>query len=135
MIVGILCWALCAPFNTLAVQPDSHVTFNGTQLGWYVDNEDPTQAQDVSTYLSEGWLVVAGIPPYGPWPRFPGAINAREYYPVRSPRQTRFRPPRARAYILQWRFAWPGHLPPTARQRKALLHLVRLRNPLLVLLY
>lgn len=148
MLLGAFCATCALALGQLAIGPaivtdpgrTIPITQNGVEIGWYVDNEEPLQASLVAEHIIQGWgTVVAGI-----WPAceshpdqscgFPGAINAREFYPF-GLGETVSQLPTASSYIVQWSFAWPGSPPPTKAQRWKLLCAARARRPQLILLY
>jgi hypothetical protein len=92
---------------------------DGARIGRYVDNEDPTQQQDVAVYRSQGTaFVLAGIAEGDAGRRVTGAVNALEWYPWPA-WGLETAPPRGYpAYILQAGFSWPSSRAPTAAEIK-----------------
>lgn len=105
-----------------------------TPVGSYVDDTTPHECQVVTEQrLLGASLIIAAQAPYSHL-TCAGALTAKEWYPPYGSCRYRSlrRPPRARAYILQRRFAWPGCKPPSARQRRRILGLVKRKHPLFV---
>ena len=138
---------------------DSH----GRTIGWYVDDQTndypgpPSSARPAPAVASgvkwgkqancvawdhkvyPGMLIIAGI---GQWNtswtfRRWRAVDAQEWYPVCGRRWIMGRPPRRRAFIMQWNYVWPW-CGPTPRMQIAELEkqLGNLRpRPTLILHY
>jgi hypothetical protein len=103
----------------------------------YVDDQDPRQAADVAALVARHVPTVAGISMARPWQRFPGAINAIEWYPYSNycAWANPFPPP-AQAYILQRRFTWKGsRTGATWRQQRQLFRRAMKHHPYLIIFY
>lgn len=110
---------------------------NGTVAGVYLDDTTSNLPYWVTQATAKYPLVIVGQAPNGPCLATGTAICAQEWYPY----DCRFEPGAwgpirpARAYILQWFFAWPGCGPPTAAERSALLSDIQALHPLYIFTY
>jgi hypothetical protein len=131
MLAGTLVGYFCAACAALTIH-GSVLQLAGFPVGAYVDDTTPAQCEVVAAERVLGVpLVIAGQAP-GSHLSCPGAIMAKEWYPSGCSYRSLRHPPRARAYILQWRFAWPGCRRPSLRRRVHLLGLVERKHPLFV---
>lgn len=106
-------------------------------VGRFVDDTTTNESTVIQEEYAAGVpLIIAAIPPGTPHVRFAHALNAQEWYPYNSGYAPRsWGPmPRARAYILQWRFSFTGP-PPTLRERMKLLRQARRSRPMLIIGY
>ena len=110
---------------------------NGAVAGVYIDDTTPDVAHWVGLAVVKYKLVVVGQAPNGPCAAQGDAICAQEWYPYdcRFPPGTWGPIPAAKAYIIQWWYAWPGCGPPTPIERAALLSDVEALKPILILGY
>lgn len=133
-IVGYFC--LPARCNSPLVIRGTQVLLLNRVVGVYVDNEVPEQCTVVAIELKSYPLVIAGNAPSSTL-RCPGAVNALEWYPYgwQGVGVAPLAIPSAPAYILQFRFHWPGQRAPTPLQRATLLKQALTHHPKLVLWY
>lgn len=143
-LVGYFCLSESASVRSNPTSCNAPLVIRGARVlllnrvvGVYVDNEVPDQCQVVATELKSYPLVIAGQAPGEPKHKCRGAINALEWYPY-SWQGAGVAPlaiPSAPAYILQFRFHWPGQRAPTALQRATLLKQALTHHPKLILWY
>ena len=109
----------------------------GNFAGVYIDNETPNRdrvAGELRGELRNGELVVVGLYPSEAGHKLPGCIAALEFYPFGGGYE-HWPIPKAQALIVQWSFAYPGHKPPTRRQRWHLYLRALARHPKFVWVY
>ena len=115
---------------------DGVVYDNGAEIGRYVDDEDPTQQQDVSGDRAQGInLVLAGVAQGNVGQTLTGALSALEWYPFPSYGLTPVPPAGYASYILQAGFSWPGVTPPTAAEIQQSYCGTLARHPQLIAFY
>ena len=94
---------------------DGVIYLDGSQIGLYVDDEDPTQQADVTQDRASGTsFVLAGVAQGDMGQTIDGAINSLEWYPFPAYGLTAVPPAGYASYILQAGFSWPGEPAPTA---------------------